>query len=205
MSSEKDLIDSLVEELKRLPGVGPRSAERLAFHILCAPEAEAMGLARAIRDVKKKLRPCRECFNATDRELCRICEDPGRDPAVVCVVEQLRDLVAMERSGAYRGRYHVLLGALSPLEGISEEDLTLDALVARVKRGGIREVILATNPTLEGDNTALFVWELLRGTEVAVTRLARGLASGGQLGYAAGSTVAEALEDRREFRPGRHA
>jgi recombination protein RecR len=199
MTAEKDLIARLMGELKRLPGIGPRSAERLAFHILCAPEEEAMELARAVRDVKKKLRPCTECFNATAGTLCRICEDPRRDARVICVVEGWRDLVAIERAGVYRGRYHVLMGALSPLEGIGEDDLTAEALRARVARGGVEEVILATNPTLEGDNTALYVWELLRASEVKVSRLARGLASGGQLGYAAGSTVAEALEDRREF------
>ena len=200
MATEKDLIERLITELKRLPGVGPRSAERLAFHILCAPQEEAMELARAIRDVKKKLRPCRECFNAAEGELCAICRDPRRDPSVICVVEQLRDLVAMERSGAFRGRYHVLLGSLSPLDGITEDDLTIEALVDRVRRGGVSEVILATNPTLEGDNTALCIWDALKDLPVRVTRLARGIAFGGQLGYAAGSTVAEALEDRREFR-----
>ncbi len=200
MAEEKDLINRLINELKRLPGVGPRSAERLAFHILVASEAEAMALAHAIRDVKKKLRPCRECFNAAEGELCAVCQDPRRDAGLICVVEQLRDLVAIERAAAFGGRYHVLLGALSPLDGIAEEHLTLKALAERVRRGGIREVILATNPTLEGDNTALCAWELLRGSGVKVTRLARGLASGGQLGYASGTTVAEALEDRREFR-----
>jgi recombination protein RecR len=199
MGNEKDLITRLVAELGKLPGVGPRSAERLAFHILVAPESDAMELARAIRDVKKKLRPCKECFNAAEGELCGLCLDPRRDASLICVVEQLRDLVAVERSGAYRGRYHVLLGALSPLEGITEENLTLGALLERVKRGGVREVILATNPTLEGDATALRAWELLRGTGVKVSRLARGVASGGLLGYAAGSTLAEALGDRRDF------
>ncbi|HNR98102.1 MAG TPA: recombination mediator RecR [Planctomycetota bacterium] len=200
MAEEKDLINRLIAELKRLPGVGPRSAERLAFHVLVAPEAEAMALAHAIRDVKKKLRPCRECFNAAEGDLCAICKDPRRDPGVVCVVEQLRDLVAIERTETFHGRYHVLLGALSPLDGVGEEHLTLAALAARVERGGITEVILATNPTLEGDNTALCAWEMLRATGVKVTRLARGLASGGQIGYTSGTTVAEALEDRREFR-----
>jgi len=199
VTGDRDLIERLIEELKRLPGIGPRSAERIAFHILRTPEEEAMELARAIRDVKKRLRPCRECFNVTEGVLCRICADPRRDPSTICVVEQLRDLLAIERSGVYRGRYHVLMGALSPLEGITEKDLTVDRLVERVEAGGVREVILATNPTLEGDNTALWVWERLRGTGVRITRLARGIASGGQLGYAAGSTVAEALEDRRDF------
>ena len=199
MATEQDLIARLVTELKKLPGVGPRSAERLAFHILVASESEAMQLARAIRDVKKKLKPCKECFNASDGDLCRLCRDPRRDAGSICVVEQLRDLMAIERAGVYRGRYHVLLGTLSPLEGITEDDLTFGALVARVKRGGVNEVILATNPTLEGDNTALFARELLQGTGVRITRLARGIASGGQLGYAAGSTLAEALEERREW------
>jgi recombination protein RecR len=203
MSTENDLIARLVNELKRLPGIGPRSAERLAFHIMVAPEDEAMELARAIRDVKKKLRPCKECFNAAEGELCGLCLDTRRDAGTICVVEGLRDLVAIERSGSYRGRYHVLLGALSPLEGIEEKDLTLRALVDRVTRGGVGEVIVATNPTLEGDNTALLAWEMLRDTGVKVTRLARGIASGGLLGYAAGSTLAEAIEDRRDFGQGK--
>jgi recombination protein RecR len=201
MATENDLIARLMAELKKLPGVGPRSAERLAFHILVAPEAEAMALARAIRDVKKRLRSCSECYNAADGDRCPICRDPRRDESMICVVEGWRDLVAIERAGTYRGRYHVLLGALSPLEGIHEENLTAQALVERVRRGGVAEVILATNPTLEGDATALMLWELLRATGVRVSRLARGIATGGLVGYAPGSTLAEAIEDRREFKP----
>ncbi len=200
MPQEQDYIAALIEQLKKLPGIGPRSAERIAFHILVAGHDESMALAYAIRAVKKKLRPCRECFNATAGELCSICSDPRRDRGVVCVVEQLRDLAAIERTGSFRGTYHVLLGALSPLEGIEEGDLTLTALLQRVKKGKVHEVVLATNPNLEGDNTALRIWELLQDTGVTITRLARGIAVGGQLGYSSKSTVADAFESRQVFR-----
>lgn len=196
---EEDMVAHLVAQLKKLPGIGPRSAERIAFHILMTSTDEIMALAHAIRDIKKKLTPCKQCFNASETGLCSVCRDPARDQTLVCVVEQLRDLVALERASVYRGTYHVLLGALSPIEGIAEEDLTMDALVRRVSKENVKEVILATNPTMEGDNTALRLWELLEPTGVQVTRLARGIASGGQLGFASRSSLADALDDRRGF------
>ena len=158
-----------------------------------------MGLAEAIRDVKTKIRPCRNCFNLTEQELCGICSDPRRDATVICVVEQPKDLLAIESTGAFRGIYHVLMGQIAPLEGVAPEDLTIDALVARVKGGEVKEVILATNPTVTGDGTSLHITSLLEPLEVAVTRLARGLPSGGQIEYASKSILTDALTQRRKM------
>src|SRR5262249_14286628 len=148
----------------RLPGIGPKTAERLTHYLLGADKSEALALADALRAVAERVRPCRQCFNLTERELCSICADPRRDASVICVVEQPRDLAALERSGIYRGLYHVLQGRLAPLENVGPEQLTVDNLVRRVRQGGVAEVILATNPTLEGDGTALYISNLLAGT-----------------------------------------
>ncbi len=191
-------LQRLIEELTRLPGIGARSAERIAFHILKADRDEAMALARAIADTKEKIRPCRECFNLADAELCHICQDHRRDAGQVVVVEQPKDLLALEATGLIRGRYHVLMGHIAPLEGIEPAHLTIDALVKRVKDGGVKEVILATNPTLEGDATALHIISLLADLDVRVTRLARGIAPGAQLEYANRAMLEEAFRGRQD-------
>jgi recombination protein RecR len=193
-------LQSLVQELERLPGIGRRTAERLAYHLLKVPREEALRLAQSIRDVKLNIRYCRTCFNITEKEECAICEDAARDPGLICVVEQPKDLNAIEASGSYRGRYHVLLGAFAPLDGVSTADLTLEALVARVRAGGIREVILATNPNFEGDGTALLLREQLKGIpDLKVTMIARGVPTGSHLEHASRAIVADALEGRREL------
>lgn len=198
MAKYAETIERLMAEFGKLPGIGARTAERLAFHILKAGDAEALALADAIRDVKTKIRPCRVCYNLTENEVCNICADSRRDPSVVCVVEQPKDLLAIESTGAYGGVYHVLMGHIAPLEGVEAEDLTIDALVTRVKAGGVREMILATNPTVAGDGTALHIVSLLEGTGVAITRLARGLPSGGQIEYANKSILTDAITERRK-------
>ena len=194
-------IDSLVAALGRLPGIGAKSAERLAHHLIKCPPEEALALADAIRAAKDQIRHCETCFHLTeaDHPLCAICRDSRRDPSTVCVVEQPRDLLALEKAGTYSGVYHVLLGRLAPLQGVGPEQLTLDPLRERVGLGVIREVILATNPNLEGDGTALLVSQLLAGTGVPVTRLARGLASGGALEFANKEMLADAISGRQPF------
>lgn len=197
MASYSPIIERLMTELGNLPGIGARTAERLAFHILKARREEALALADAIRDVKDLIRPCRDCFNLAEGELCAICADPRRDRSTLCVVEQPKDLLALESTGAYHGLYHVLMGHIAPLEGIEPEHLTLDALVQRVKAGGIAEVILATNPNVAGDSTGLHIVALLEPLGVKVTRLARGLPTGGQIEYASKSILTDALTDRK--------
>jgi recombination protein RecR len=192
-------IAHLIQEFSKLPGIGPKTAERLTHHLLGAGRGEALALADALRGISERIRPCRQCFNLTEGDLCSICTDARRDPALICVVEQPRDITALERSGSYRGLYHVLQGQLAPLENVGPEQLTLEALVRRVQRGGVQEVILATNPTLEGDGTALYISNLLANTGVLITRLARGLPSGSVLEFANSQMLADALEGRRTF------
>jgi recombination protein RecR len=194
-------LDRLTEAFGRLPGVGAKSAERLAHHILKCPAEEALALADAIRNAKDQVGHCRTCFNLTeaDQPVCAICRDATRDPAVVCVVEQPRDLLALERAGTFRGVYHVLLGRLAPLQGIGPEQLTLNALAERVAAGGVREVIMATNPNLEGDGTALLVASRLANSGVLITRLARGLASGSTLEFANREMLADAINGRQQY------
>jgi recombination protein RecR len=201
MAGYSGAVDGLIAAFGRLPGVGAKTAERLAHHILKCPPEEALALAEAIRAVKDRVRHCRACFHLTeaDEPLCAICRDPRRDPAVVCVVEQPRDLMALERAGTYTGVYHVLLGRLAPLQGQGPDQLTVDALEARVRSGAIRELIMATNPNLEGDGTALFVANRLADTGVPITRLARGLASGSILEFANKEMLADALSGRQRF------
>ncbi len=193
-----EAVSRLVAELKRLPGVGQRTAERLAFHIVQMPREGGLSLAQAIREVKDNVRPCRTCFNVTEADPCRICADPGRDRSILCVVERPQDVLALEKLGAYRGQYHVLLGAVSLLEGVEPEDLTLKPLVERVKKVGseVREVILGTNPTFDGDATSLHLRSALEPLGIKVTRLARGLPSGSSLEGASKAILAEALEGR---------
>jgi recombination protein RecR len=190
--------ERLVQELSRLPGVGRRTAQRLAFHLLRAPGPEALALAEAIRDVKERIGFCEVCFNLAEGPRCAICDDPRRDTSLICVVESPSDVVPVERTASYRGLYHVLGGALSPLDGVDPGDLRIDELVRRVAAGGVEEVILATNPTMTGEATASYVAGLLRG-ETRVTRLASGLPVGGDLEFADEVTLGRALAGRREL------
>jgi recombination protein RecR len=189
----------LIEALQRLPGIGPKSAQRITFFLLKRPIDEVRELSEAVIALKEKITYCRTCFNVTDEDPCRICADPARDDRVLCVVEEPNDLLAMERTGEFRGRYHVLLGALSPLDGIGPEDIKVRELLARLDAGETTEVILATNPNVEGEATAIFLAKLLRPLGVRVTRIARGLPVGGDLEYADQVTLSKALEGRREI------
>jgi recombination protein RecR len=191
-------VENLVVQLTKLPGIGRRTAQRLAFHILSARADEALELARAIEDVKARVRFCRECGNLTEEELCEICSDARRDRTVICVVEQPVDVVSLERTGEFRGLYHVLGGALSPLDGVEPSDLRIGGLLARVENGEIQEVVLATNPTMTGEATAAYIADRLRG-KAQVTRLASGLPVGGDLEYADEVTLGRALAGRREM------
>lgn len=199
-------VDRLIAEFNKLPGIGRRSAERLAFHVLKAEESEALGLARAIHDVKKTVRHCKVCSNLSDGDVCAVCAQDGRDRSRVLVVEQPKDLIALESTGMYNGLYHVLMGRLSPLDGIGPSELTVDHLIKRIEKpsenpGNVRitEVILGLNPTLEGDGTALYLAEELKKRNVKVSRLARGLPSGSQLEYANKAVLADAIAGRQEM------
>jgi recombination protein RecR len=190
-------IDDLTSELARLPGIGRKTALRLTYHLLKQPPEQSRRLANALQTLSDKVRPCARCYNLTEEELCAICRDPRRDAALICVVEDAADIGAIERAGEFRGTSHVLGGRLSPLDGITPDDLTIRQLVDRVEGGEVREVILATNPSLEGEATALYVQRQLAAAPVAVTRIARGLPVGGDLEYADGVTIAQALSARR--------
>ena len=191
-------VQNLVAQLTRLPGVGQRTAQRLAFHILRAPKEEALALAAAIAEVKERVRFCRECGNLTEEEVCAICLDTRRDHSVICVVEQPVDLISVERTAEFRGLYHVLGGALSPIDGVDPSDLRIDELIQRVERNGVEEVVVATNPNMTGEATAAYLADRLRG-RVRVTRLASGLPVGGDLEYADEVTLGRALAGRREM------
>ncbi len=197
--STPEPITRLIEAFNRLPGVGPKSAQRLAYHMLRVSSAEAEGLATAIINVKRRIRFCSVCLNITEHDPCGFCSDSRRDPAVLCVVEQALDILVVERTGAFRGRYHVMHGALNPIAGIGPDQLHLRELSRRVETGEVREVIMATNPNLEGEATAMYVHRLLAPMGVRVTRLARGLPSGADLEYTDDVTLARALEGRQEL------
>lgn len=190
-------VQSLIDELGRLPGIGPKSAQRIAFHLLKVPTEDATRLAHAITEAKARARFCERCFNIADDVLCPICNDDGRDSSVLCVVEEAHDIVAIERTGEFRGRYHVLLGAMSPLEGIGPEQLKIRELVARIGPEGVQEIILCTNPNTEGEVTAMYLARLLKPIGITVTRIASGLPVGGDLEYADELTLGRALEGRR--------
>jgi recombination protein RecR len=194
-------IDELAAELSKLPGIGRKTALRLTYFLLKQRPEQSRRLADALTTLAERVRPCAECFNLTEEERCAVCRDQRRDRGVICAVEEASDIGAIERTGEYRGLYHVLGGRLSPLDGIMPEDLTIDRLIARVRGGEVREVIVATNPSLEGEATALYVQRQLAGqvTGVAVTRIARGLPVGGDLEYADGVTIAQAISARREM------
>jgi len=188
----------VIQELAKLPGIGEKTAERLAFHLLAQPKSEAMLLAHAVRDLKEQVKSCTKCYNISETDFCDVCSDQKRDAGLICVVEQTRDLWAIERTGEFRGAYHVLHGHLSPLDGVGPENLTIPGLLDRVRKGGVREVILATNPTTEGDATAFYIQKAIaNGTRV--TRIARGISAGSTLEYSDRTVVGDALTGRREF------
>jgi recombination protein RecR len=192
-------VQVLIDELGRLPGIGPKSAQRIAFHLLKLPPDDVRRLADALVDAKARVRFCSRCWNVADADLCPICSDDRRDPTTVCVVEEARDIVALERTGEFRGRYHVLLGAMSPLEGIGPEQLKVKELFARIGPEGITEVILCTNPNTEGEVTAMYLARMLQPFGVRITRIASGLPVGGDLEYADELTLGRALEGRRDI------
>jgi recombination protein RecR len=190
-------VQNLIDELGRLPGIGPKSAQRIAFYLLKIPVDDANRLAHAIREAKDKVRFCERCFNVSESELCGYCSDDRRDPTIICVVEESRDIVSIERTGEFRGRYHVLLGAMSPLEGIGPEQLKIRELLSRLGPEGVEEVIVCTNPNTEGEVTAMYLARMLKPLGLKVTRLASGLPVGGDLEYADELTLGRALEARR--------
>jgi recombination protein RecR len=190
-------VQSLIDELGRLPGIGPKSAQRIAFHLLKVPADDANRLAHAIRDAKEKVRFCERCFNVSEAALCTFCTDDRRDSSIICVVEESRDIVSVERTGEFNGRYHVLLGAMSPLEGIGPEQLKIRELLDRLGPEGVQEVIVCTNPNTEGEVTAMYLARMLKPLGLKVTRLASGLPVGGDLEYADELTLGRALEGRR--------
>ena len=192
-------LTKLVEEFAKLPGIGKKSAERLAYHVLRIHQTEALALAEAIRSVKENVRYCRNCYHLTEQDECEICRDPRRNRTQLCIVEQPRDLMALEQAASYQGLYHVLLGRIAPLDGIGPEQLTIEPLIERIRAGGFQEVIMATNPTLEGDGTALYISSLLADLPVEVTRLARGITTGSVLEFANKEILADALAGRQKF------
>ncbi|MFQ5380627.1 MAG: recombination mediator RecR [Dehalococcoidia bacterium] len=196
----RDPIRALVEAFHRLPGIGPKSAQRLAYHLLRVPLEEAQALASAITEVRARIKLCSSCMNLTELDPCSLCGDPGRDPSLICVVEQPLDVAALERSGGFEGRYHVLHGVINPMDGVGPEDLRIKELVTRLGDGSVTEVIMATNPSLEGEATAIYVSRLLAPMGIRVTRLARGLPSGADLEYTDDLTLSRALEGRQEIR-----
>ncbi len=199
MDKHAGAVSQLVDQLGRLPGIGRKSAERLAFHLLRVPESEALALADAIRRIRSDVRYCSVCFNLCEEDLCSICRSPNRDTTRLCVVEQPRDLMSLEQSGAFNGLYHVLLGRIAPLDGIGPDQLTIDALVDRVRDGNFVEVIMATNPTVEGDGTSLYISNLLGEYPVQLTRLARGITAGSVLEYANRDMIADAMVGRQKL------
>lgn len=192
-------LSRLIEEFGKLPGVGPKTAERLAFHILKARPAEAMALAKAISDVKNKIRRCEICNNLSEQQVCGICADTRRDKGQICIVEQPRDIISLEKTQVCKWVYHVLGGHIAPLEGVEPSDLTIDKLLERVRGGDVKELIMATNPNMTGDGTALYISSLLRDTGVKITRLARGLPTGSTIEYASGKMLTDAIIGRQEL------
>jgi recombination protein RecR len=199
MSAIPAALAALIEQLVRLPGVGPKTAQRLAFHVLKAPREDAAALAEALVALKDRTRLCQRCFNLCEAELCGVCSDARRDGSLLCVVEEINDLLAIEKTREFRGIYHVLGGSLSPLDGRGPEQIRVKELQTRLESSDVREVILATNPNVEGEATALYLLRVLKAFPVKVTRIARGLPMGGDLEYADEATLARALEGRREI------
>ena len=191
-----DSLNELIKQFGKLPGVGPKTAERLAFYILKTDTEKALELSHAISDLKSKVRRCKRCFNLTETEICKVCSDSKRDQSVICVVEQPKDVISLERTGLCKWVYHVLNGHIAPLEGVEPSDLTIDELVSRVRAGEVKEVVMATNPNIEGDGTVLYISSLLKPLGVRISRLARGLPTGGSIEYASGSILADAIMGR---------
>jgi len=194
-----EALNRLIEQFGKLPGIGAKTAERLAFYILKAPASEAMALAEAIRDVKTKIGRCRLCYNLSEQPVCEICSDPRRDRSIICVVEQPKDVISLEQTGACKWVYHVLGGHIAPLEGVEPDDLTIDKLLERVRGGQVKEVVMATNPNMEGDGTALYISSLLRPLGVKITRLARGLPTGSTIEYASTKILTDAILGRQQL------
>jgi recombination protein RecR len=199
MAQLTESVTKLIDELAKLPGIGRKSAERITYYILRVNKPEALALADAIRNVRENVRYCETCFYLSEQDQCEICRDHTRDDRLLCVVEQPRDVIALEQPGTYRGRYHVLLGRIAPLEGVTPDQLTIKNLVERVRTGDFREIIMGTNPTLEGDGTALFISSLLAEFPVEITRLARGITTGSVLEFANKEILADALSGRQKF------
>jgi recombination protein RecR len=198
-SAYTESLNKLIEEFGKLPGVGPKTAERLAFYILKAGTEEAMALAKAIADVKNKIKRCEICFNLAEQAVCQICSDQRRDKSLICVVEQPKDIISLEKTGACKWVYHVLGGHIAPLEGIEPGDLNIEQLIRRVREGDVKELIMATNPNMAGDGTALYISSLLRNTGVKITRLARGLPTGSTIEYASGKMLTDAIIGRQQL------
>jgi recombination protein RecR len=198
MSRDADPIELLIQEFTKFPGIGEKTASRLVFHLLRSPKEDGEALARAVLNLKEKVRFCSVCFNLTSQELCRICQDNGRIENVICVVEEPSDLIAIEKTGAFRGRYHILQGSLSPLDGIGPDNLKIRELLGRLQGGRVDEVIIATNPNVEGEATALYLQKLIKPLGIKITRIACGVPSGGELEYIDQVTIGKALENRRE-------
>lgn len=194
-----ETLNKLIAEFEKLPGIGPKTAERLAFYVLKAQPGEALALADAIRDVKERIKHCQICYNLSEQPVCHICSDERRDKSIICVVEQSKDIINLEKTGACKWVYHVLGGHIAPLEGIEPGDLTIEQLLERVRGGEVQEVIMATNPNMAGDGTALYISSLLRATGIKITRLARGLPSGSTIEYASGKILTDAIIGRREL------
>lgn len=197
--NQPDTLTKLIEELAKIPGIGPRTAERMAFYMLNAPKADVAALSQAIVNAKNSVKFCSVCCNLSDTEPCGICADSARAQGTICIVEQPNDLWSIEKTGIYKGTYHVLYGHISPLEGVGPENLTIAKLLQRVKNGGPKEIIIATNPTLEGDGTALYLKQACHGYDVTISRIARGVPSGSTLSYATKSTLSEAIMGRQDF------
>ncbi len=192
-------LNKVIEEFGKLPGIGPKSAERVAFYLLKAQPAEALKLADAIRDLKNKIKRCEICYNLAEQDFCQICSDERRDKTVICVVEQPKDVISLEKTGACKWIYHVLGGHIAPLEGVEPGDLTIRQLVDRVNKGDVKELIMATNPNMAGDGTSLYISSLLRNTGVKITRLARGIPTGSTIEYASGKMLSDAILGRQEL------
>lgn len=199
MSELTESVAKTMKEFEKLPGIGKKSAERIVYHLLKISNEEAFALSDSIRSMKENVRYCKRCFNLAEGDLCEICRDSRRDQTQLCVVEQPRDLIALEKTGHYRGLYHVLLGRVSPVDGVDSGQLTIDALVKRVKSGEVKELIMATNPTVEGDGTALTITNRLEGFPVKITRLARGITTGSSLEFANNEMLADAIDGRQSF------
>lgn len=199
MSEVTESVTKMMKEFEKLPGIGKKSAERITYHILKMSKEDALSLSDSIRTVKEKIRYCESCYNLSEEPLCDICRDPRRDHSVICVVEQPRDLISLEQTGCYRGLYHVLLGRIAPLDGVTADQLTIEQLITRVRKGGVKELIMATNPTVEGDGTALYITNRLGGIPVKITRLARGITTGSSLEFANKEMLTDAIKGRQDL------